>query len=56
MGGNRFVERAVTDEIMYGLMRMSGREYVDVYASSLKKGVPSGSRPDTDRVPESVAS
>ena len=24
MGGNRFVERAVTDEVMYVLMRMSG--------------------------------
>ncbi|WP_282784692.1 lysophospholipid acyltransferase family protein, partial [Nocardia sp. CC201C] len=45
MGGNRFVERAVTDEIMYELMRMSGQEYVDVYAASLKKGVPTGSRP-----------
>ncbi len=55
MGGNRFVERAVTDEIMYELMRMSGREYVDVYAASLKKGVPSGSRPDADRVPETIA-
>ncbi|KZM73777.1 1-acyl-sn-glycerol-3-phosphate acyltransferase [Nocardia terpenica] len=56
MGGNRFVERAVTDEIMYELMRMSGREYVDVYAASLKKGVPSGPRPDADRVPETMAS
>ena len=24
MGGNRFVERAVTDEVMYELMQMSG--------------------------------
>ncbi|ATL66912.1 lysophospholipid acyltransferase family protein [Nocardia terpenica] len=56
MGGNRFVERAVTDEIMYELMRMSGREYVDVYAASLKKGVPSGPRPDANRVPETMAS
>ncbi|MGW4356625.1 lysophospholipid acyltransferase family protein [Nocardia sp. NPDC004582] len=55
MGGNRFVERAVTDEIMYELMRMGDQEYVDVYAASLKKGVPSGSRPDADRVPETLA-
>jgi 1-acyl-sn-glycerol-3-phosphate acyltransferase len=34
--GDRFVERAVTDEIMYELMELSGREYVDVYAASLK--------------------
>jgi 1-acyl-sn-glycerol-3-phosphate acyltransferase len=34
--GDRFVERAITDEIMYELMELSGREYVDVYAASLK--------------------
>ncbi|MCM6773362.1 1-acyl-sn-glycerol-3-phosphate acyltransferase [Nocardia sp. CDC159] len=56
MGGNRFVERAVTDEIMYELMRMSGQEYVDVYAASLKKGVPAGARPDAERIPETIAS
>ena len=32
LAGDRFVERAVTDEIMYELMELSGREYVDVYA------------------------
>ncbi|GCE37117.1 1-acyl-sn-glycerol-3-phosphate acyltransferase [Rhodococcus wratislaviensis] len=37
MGGNRFVERAVTDEVMYKLMKLSGQEYVDIYAASLKK-------------------
>ena len=30
------VLRAVTDEIMYALMSLSGQEYVDVYASSAK--------------------
>ncbi|GAA1744303.1 lysophospholipid acyltransferase family protein [Luedemannella helvata] len=34
--GDRFVERAVTDEIMYELMTLSGREYVDVYAQTVK--------------------
>ena len=38
-GGDRFVERAVTDEIMYELMELSGREYVDVYASTLKTSI-----------------
>ena len=40
--GDRFVERAITDEIMYELMELSGREYVDVYAATLKlaPGVP----------------
>jgi 1-acyl-sn-glycerol-3-phosphate acyltransferase len=36
MSGDRFVERAVTDEIMYQLMELSGREYVDVYAQKVK--------------------
>lgn len=36
MAGDRFVERAVTDEIMYALMELSGREYVDVYAQKVK--------------------
>jgi 1-acyl-sn-glycerol-3-phosphate acyltransferase len=33
---DRFVLRSVTDEIMYELMRLSGQEYVDVYASKAK--------------------
>ncbi len=36
MAGDRFIERAVTDEIMYELMMLSGREYVDVYAQKVK--------------------
>ena len=36
MAGDRFVERAVTDEIMYELMVLSGREYVDTYAQKVK--------------------
>jgi 1-acyl-sn-glycerol-3-phosphate acyltransferase len=36
LAGDRFVERAATDEIMYELMELSGREYVDVYAQKVK--------------------
>jgi len=36
MAGDRFVERAITDEIMYELMELSGREYVDIYAQKVK--------------------
>ncbi|MFG1993714.1 lysophospholipid acyltransferase family protein [Actinoplanes sp. NPDC048988] len=43
--GDRFVERAITDEIMYELMALSGREYVDVYASSLKTSIEAPSSP-----------
>jgi 1-acyl-sn-glycerol-3-phosphate acyltransferase len=39
MAGDRFIERAVTDEIMYELMELSGREYVDVYAQKVKTQV-----------------
>jgi 1-acyl-sn-glycerol-3-phosphate acyltransferase len=38
LAGDRFVERAVTDELMYELMELSGREYVDVYAQKVKAG------------------
>ncbi len=37
MAGDRFVERSMTDEIMYELMQLSGQEYVDVYAADVKK-------------------
>ena len=37
MAGDRFVERAITDEIMYELMALSGQEYVDVYAAKVKE-------------------
>jgi len=34
--GDRFILRAVTDEIMYEIVALSGQEYEDVYASSVK--------------------
>ena len=36
MEGDRFVLRSITDEIMYEIMRLSGQEYVDMYASRAK--------------------
>ncbi len=36
MAGDRFVERSMTDEIMYRLMELSGQEYVDIYAAKRK--------------------
>jgi 1-acyl-sn-glycerol-3-phosphate acyltransferase len=45
MAGDRFIERAVTDEIMYELMEMSGREYVDMYAQKVKAVPPAISTP-----------
>jgi 1-acyl-sn-glycerol-3-phosphate acyltransferase len=46
MAGDRFIERAVTDEIMYELMELSGREYVDVYAQKVKSAQAKPERPE----------
>jgi 1-acyl-sn-glycerol-3-phosphate acyltransferase len=37
MSGDRFIERSMTDEIMYALMELSGQTYVDLYAASVKE-------------------
>jgi 1-acyl-sn-glycerol-3-phosphate acyltransferase len=34
---DRLVLRAITDEIMYELMRLSGQEYADIYATKAKE-------------------
>lgn len=36
METDRFVLRAVTDEIMYALMNLAGQEYIDRYAATVK--------------------
>jgi 1-acyl-sn-glycerol-3-phosphate acyltransferase len=61
LAGNRFIERAVIDEVMYELMQMSGQEYVDLYAADVKESAanptskPAGPQPPTARIPESAA-
>jgi 1-acyl-sn-glycerol-3-phosphate acyltransferase len=37
MSGDRFIERSMTDEIMYALMELTGQTYVDMYAASVKE-------------------
>jgi 1-acyl-sn-glycerol-3-phosphate acyltransferase len=37
MEGDRFILRSVTDEVMYEIMKLSGQEYVDVYATAAKR-------------------
>lgn len=68
LAGDRFVERSMTDEIMYELMMLSGQEYVDVYAAKVKaemerSGVSAraavaraATRPVADRTPVERAS
>jgi 1-acyl-sn-glycerol-3-phosphate acyltransferase len=43
--GDRFVERSVTDEIMYELMVMTGRPYVDTYAIKKQPSPPAAAAP-----------
>ena len=38
MENDRYILRSITDEIMYEIMRLSGQEYVDKYASRAKEG------------------
>ena len=58
MAGNRFIERAVTDEVIYELMGLSGQEYVDIYAASLKESgngsTVQGSNGEAARIPETA--
>jgi 1-acyl-sn-glycerol-3-phosphate acyltransferase len=46
---DRFVLRSVTDEIMYEIMMLSGQEYVDEYASKVKKDLDSAGTDDATR-------
>ncbi len=43
---DRFVLRAITDEVMYAIMKLSGQEYVDEYAQRAKLSLPSALRKD----------
>ena len=56
LAGNRFIERAVTDEVIYELMGLSDQEYVDIYAASVKEGSNGdGSTSEAARIPETAA-
>ena len=53
---DRFVLRSVTDEIMYEIMMLSDQEYVDEYATKVKKDLAAASEPapadtETEREP-----
>ncbi|KUN25902.1 MULTISPECIES: lysophospholipid acyltransferase family protein [Streptomyces] len=39
MEQDRFVLRALTDEVMYEIMKLSGQEYVDMYATAAKRQI-----------------
>jgi 1-acyl-sn-glycerol-3-phosphate acyltransferase len=61
LAGNRFIERAVADEVIYELMELSGQEYVDVYAATVKNrgngdgSTDEGPADEAARIPETAA-
>jgi 1-acyl-sn-glycerol-3-phosphate acyltransferase len=59
LAGNRFIERAVADEVIYELMQLSGQEYVDVYAATVKNrssdSTEQGPTDEAARIPETAA-
>ena len=44
MANDRYILRAITDEIVYEILKLSGQEYVDMYATDAKK-LASGEKP-----------
>ncbi|BBZ29150.1 1-acyl-sn-glycerol-3-phosphate acyltransferase [Mycolicibacterium madagascariense] len=54
LAGNRFIERAVIDEVMYELMRLSDQEYVDLYAADVKEAAEGAATP-ASRMPSAAA-
>ncbi len=54
MQDDRFVLRSATDEIMYALMELSGQEYVDMYATSMKARILKAARIRTREVADAA--
>lgn len=54
MSGDRFIERSMTDELMYVLMELSDQTYVDMYAASVKERAAADGR-EPARVPDTRA-
>jgi 1-acyl-sn-glycerol-3-phosphate acyltransferase len=49
MAGDRFIERSMTDEIMYALMELTGQTYVDMYAASVKERAAKAAKAEEQR-------
>lgn len=56
MENDRYILRSITDEIMYEIMRLSGQEYVDMYASRAKELSKAEKDSEPDEGPEKLAS
>ena len=49
MENDRFILRSVTDEVMYEIMRLSGQEYVDIYATAAKRQIQDAKKQDAKK-------
>jgi 1-acyl-sn-glycerol-3-phosphate acyltransferase len=52
---DRYVLRAVTDEILYALMDLSGQEYIDMYATTRKTQLAEDKRREKEAAKEAAA-
>jgi 1-acyl-sn-glycerol-3-phosphate acyltransferase len=55
MESDRFIQRSLTDEVMYEIMKLSGQEYVDMYATAAKRRIAEQQRAAAQAVPEEQA-
>ena len=55
MENDRYILRSITDEIMYEIMKLSGQEYVDMYAAEAKKLAKEGKHPRSTRAGKPAA-
>ncbi|EPH42234.1 hypothetical protein STRAU_4711 [Streptomyces aurantiacus JA 4570] len=54
MEHDRFVLRAVTDEVMYEIMKLSGQEYVDIYATAAKRQLTEAAKAEKEAAKEAA--
>jgi 1-acyl-sn-glycerol-3-phosphate acyltransferase len=54
MEHDRFVLRAVTDEVMYEIMKLSGQEYVDMYATAAKRQIAEAAKAEKEAAKEAA--
>ncbi|MBH5334431.1 1-acyl-sn-glycerol-3-phosphate acyltransferase [Streptomyces pactum] len=55
MEGDRLILRAVTDEVMYAIMKLSGQEYVDIYATVAKRQMAEEAKAEAERAKAEAA-
>lgn len=55
MEHDRFVLRALTDEVMYEIMKLSGQEYVDMYATAAKRQIADAAKAEAKAEKEAKA-